>query len=78
VGGVGFVATAGWDPATQQFSWNTTGAKRGEYVWNVSATNAGGTGNGTVTVFIYGPEPASIVLAGLAMIGMIGFARRYK
>jgi hypothetical protein len=78
VGGVGFVANAGWDPATQQFSWNTTGAKRGEYVWNVSATNAGGTGNGTVTVFIYGPEPASIVLAGLAMIGMIGFARRYK
>ena len=74
-GGLGPIAATSWDPATQQFSWNTTGAKGGDYVWGVSATNAGGTGNGTITVHIFTPEPSSLLLAALAVLGVIGFAR---
>jgi hypothetical protein len=79
VGTVGYFAAPLWDPVTQQFSWNTTGAKRGDYVWNVSAANAFGTGFGTITVHIQladGPEPASFVLAALAAIGLGAFVLR--
>jgi hypothetical protein len=74
-GDLGAISAPLWDPATQQFSWNTTGAKGGDYVWGVSATNAGGTGNGTITVFILTPEPSSLLLAVLAVFGVIGLAR---
>ena len=79
VGTVGNFVAPLWDPATQQFSWNTTGAKRGDYVWNVSATNASGTGTGTIAVHIQladGPEPASFVLAALAAVGLAAFVSR--
>jgi hypothetical protein len=75
-GGLGPIAATLWDPATQQFSWNTTGAKGGDYVWGVSATNAGGTGNGTITVHIFSPEPSSLLLAALALFGAVVFTRR--
>jgi hypothetical protein len=79
-GGVGAYSPPSWDPATQQFSWNTTGAKRGDYVWAVSATNAGGTGNGLITAHIklLDPEPSSLLLGALAMAGAVGFARFRK
>ena len=66
-----------WDPATQQFSWNTQGSTRGDYVWGVSATNAGGTGNGLITAHLalLDPEPSSFVLAALGMVGTVGFTR---
>ena len=69
-GGLGPIAATSWDPVTQQFSWNTTGAKGGDYVWGVSATNLGGTGNGTITVHILTPEPSSLLLAALAVLGV--------
>ncbi len=79
VGAAGAFVAPLWDPVTQQFSWNTTGAKRGDYVWNVSATNASGTGNGTITVHVQladGPEPASFVLAAFAAVGLAAFVCR--
>jgi hypothetical protein len=66
-----------WDPLSQKFSWDTTNSSRGTYRWEVSATNAGGTGTGVITVDQRAvPEPASIALAGLALFGLIGLARR--
>ena len=67
-----------WDPATQQFSWNTQGSTRGDYVWGVSATNAGGTGNGLITAHLalLDPEPSSLLLAALALFGAVVFTRR--
>jgi PEP-CTERM motif len=76
-GAPGLLVPALWNPANQAFSWNTAGSTRGTYVWNVSATNTGGTGNGTITVEQHAvPEPATIAMAGLALVGVVGFARR--
>src|SRR5262249_40058811 len=41
---------ATFDPATQQFSWQTNGSPRGIYKWHFTATNAVATDKGFLTV----------------------------
>ena len=58
------------------FSWNTAGAKRGTYAWAITGTGQG-TDGGIISVNVTQvPEPATLSLFGLALVGFIGFARK--
>jgi hypothetical protein len=64
--------------ATGEFSWVSEGSPRGDYVWSVRATDPGGlSAEGTITVHAnLVPEPTTLTLFGLAMVGAMGFVRR--
>jgi hypothetical protein len=67
--------------ADGKFDWQPGPTPRpGTYAWDFTATNAfspGGQGDvGRLTIELQIPEPATISLIGLAMIGLIGVARR--
>jgi len=61
---------------TGAFSWNTDGAKRGLYEWAITGVG-GGTDTGKISVTVTQvPEPGTLALFGLAIAGVVGFARR--
>lgn len=75
--GLGAFFAPQWDPNTQSFSWNTQGSSRGHYTWDVAASNAGGSDTGTITIHVpFVPEPTTVTLVGLALVGFAGVARR--
>jgi hypothetical protein len=69
-----------WNPATQQFSWDTSGSSRGRYTWEVTAMDQFGPENGLITIDVpFVPEPSSLVLfcvSAIATLGQVRLTRR--
>jgi hypothetical protein len=59
------------------FTWNSAGSPYGNYAWDVTATNSVGSDVGRFSVELIIPEPATISLVGLSVLGLVGlFGRR--
>jgi hypothetical protein len=72
-------ATLGADGA---FSWDPAGSARGPkgngrvYSWTATATNAGGADTDVAISLSLIPEPATVSLLGLAIVGLVGLIRK--
>jgi hypothetical protein len=78
---VGSPAVAATLSPTGVFEWHTIGSARSTdgvpYAWTATVTDAGGlTDTATLSLELVVPEPATMSLIGIAMVGLVGFARR--
>jgi hypothetical protein len=65
------------NPLTGLFSWDVNGQKGGLYTFPIKATDVGGLSDGGVlSVNVVVPEPATVCLIGLALVGFAGFRRK--
>jgi hypothetical protein len=68
--------------AAGAFSWEPAGSARGPtgngvaYSWTATATNAAGADTDVAITLSLIPEPATVSLFGLALVGMLGLVRR--
>lgn len=72
------VATAPSLSAAGVFTWDSKQSPYGSYAWDVTATNAGGSDVGRISINLVVPEPATISLVGLMTIGLVGLFRRRR
>jgi hypothetical protein len=78
----GSPAVAATISQTGQFEWHTIGSQRSDppgtpYSWTITAAGEGGTSDTAVlSLNLVVPEPATMSLFGIAMVGLVGFARR--
>jgi hypothetical protein len=65
------------NPTSGAFQFNTLGATRGVYTFNGTATGPGGTDTFSLSVDVTQvPEPATLGLIGLSLVGLVGYRRK--
>lgn len=74
--GTGPATPATLNTSTRKFNWNTIGSPLGTYKWTFTATNNFGFDNGSITVNITVPEPATCSLLALSLAGCLALIRR--
>lgn len=77
--GAAAAANATFNADTAAFHWSTTGAPRGDYVWQVRVHDSFGPADtGTLTVRVTVPEPSTAGLFGLVIFGASSAGGRRK
>jgi hypothetical protein len=73
--GAHFDATFDYD--TQLFHWDTYRSSLGWYYWSVQASNEFGSDSGTRSVFLITPEPTTLAISAIGMLG-VACVRRHR
>jgi hypothetical protein len=76
-GGTGVYAISPMFNPDGSFKWDSSGSTPGVYIASATVTDTGGlTSSAYITMEIVVPEPTTIGLAGLALVGIVGLFRR--
>jgi hypothetical protein len=60
------------------FTWDSRQSPYGSYAWDVTATNATGSDVGRLSITLIVPEPATISLVGLMLVGLVSLGARKR